>query len=122
MLRPRLEVVVRPNQITVQDLDSGQVASAEGPFSCDHLLTDQVEILEHVLRRALKGVARSTWTFPRITIRTGGTPIHRIEEKVLRDAMLNSGASQVTFDPSLKRVDEHSAARLAYIDDAKRRR
>ena len=122
MLFPRLDVVVRPNHISVRSLDSGQVASAEGPFSCDHLLVDDVDILEHVIRRALHQFAGRFWSFPRVVASTDGQPIHRIEQKVIRDALLNAGASRVVLNQSIHVIDEQTAARAAYIEQAKRKR
>ena len=118
MLIPRLEVVVRPNQVSAKNLRSGQIVTTEGPFSCDHLLADDVDILEHVAMRALRQLGR-VWFFPRVTVSTAGRPIHLVERKVIIDALTNAGASSVVLDSSVRLLDEQAGARAAYVHRAK---
>ena len=122
MLAPNLEVVIEPNHLSVRNLRSGQSASVDAPFSCSHLLVDDVDILEHACEQAMKRVARGFWLFPRVTVSTAGRPIHNIEVKIIRDAFTNVGASRVVFEQSVERLDEQGEARSAYVEAAKRKR
>ena len=123
MLRPRLEVIIRPNRISVRNMDSGGTGSAEGPFSCEHLLVDDLDILEHVILRAFHDlVGRRFWSVPRVFASTDDRPIHRIEHKFIRDALLNAGASHVSFNESVRVMDEQQTARSAYLERWKRKR
>ena len=123
MLRPRLEVVIRPNRILVRNMDSGDTGSAEGPFSCEHLLVDDLDILEHVILRAFHDlVGRRFWSFPRVFASTDDRPIHGIEHRLIREALLNAGASHVSFNGSVRVIDEQQSARSAYLERWTRKR
>jgi predicted GNAT family N-acyltransferase len=123
MIFPDLEVIIQPNHVSVRNLDSGHFASAEAPFSCSHLLVDDVDILEHACHQLLKEAVSATWfSFPRVKVSTAGRPIHNIERKIIRDALQNAGARQVVIDPSIQVLDEQPAIRSAYIEKAKRKR
>ena len=122
MIAPNLEVVIEPNRLSVRNLNSGQFASVDAPFSCSHLLVDDVDILEHACGRAMKRVARGFWLFPRITVSTAGRAIHNIEVKIIRDAFTNAGASRVVLDQSVRRLDEQRQPRSAYLEAAKLKR
>lgn len=121
MLAPKLDVVIRPNQVSIRAVATGQIATVEAPFSCDHLLADDVAILEHAVKLALGKVARQRWSFPRITVSTSGRPIHSIERRVIKDALLNAGASRVIFGDSAPSLNEQASARGAYIEAERRR-
>lgn len=122
MLRPNLEVVLRANHISVRNLDSGRCASAEAPFSCSHLLVDDVDILEHAMHQLLRELASSWWLFPRVTVSTAGRAIHSLERRIIRDALQNAGASQVVLDPTILSCDEERSSQRAYIEKAMRKR
>jgi hypothetical protein len=122
MLTPKLEVVIRHNHISVRNLDSGKTASAAAPFSCDHLLVDDIDIFEHAANGALKAVTATLWSFPTLIVSKVGQPIHIVEEKVIRHALLNAGASRVVLDGSVERVNEQSIARAAYVEGVKQKR
>lgn len=121
MLRPKLEAVVQPDRITVRNLGSGQVATAEGPFSCDHLLIDDVDIFEHVFQRALAEVGCRLWSFPEVTINTDGRRLHTIELGMIQNAVRNAGASRVDLNPAVQALDEQAVARSTYVRHANRK-
>ena len=123
MLAPLLHVTITPNSVTVRNQRSGRSASSQAPFSCSHLLADDIDILEHAALGAMKQVLSGFLpSFPRVEVSTGGRPLHRIERRVIRDALANAGASQVLFEPSVVDVNEQSEARAAYIAAAQRQR
>jgi hypothetical protein len=122
MLTPRLEAVIRPNSVSMRNLETGQVASADAPFSCSHLLVDDPDIFEHALRMTLKKVVRGGFSFPRVTVSTAGRPVHRIEQKLICDGLLNAGASRAILAETVTSFDEQTAARSAYIERAKQKR
>jgi len=123
MLFPNLEVTVQPNPVSVRNLDTGQTAAAEAPFSCGHLLVDDMDLLERACWHALKqGVGGSWWTFPRVSVSTQGRAIHHIEGKMIQDALKNAGAQQVTLSPTIQFCDEQRSAREAYVEKEMRRR
>ncbi|WP_300973903.1 hypothetical protein [Sphingomonas sp. LHG3406-1] len=124
MLSPKLEVVITPNRIAVRNVGSGATATADAPFSCSHLLADDIDILEHAAQGAMKQVVGGGFlpSYPIVEVSTGGRPLHQVERKVIRDALANAGASKVHFAPSVTDVDEQADARAAYIAAAKRRR
>jgi hypothetical protein len=123
MMFPDLEVTVQPNHISVRNLDSGHVASAEAPFSCSHLLIDDVDIFEHACLQLLREAAPSRWfVFPRLKVSTAGRPIHNAEMRIIRGALQNTGARKVVLDASIQILDEQTASRNAYAEKAKRKR
>ena len=123
MLTPLLHVTITPNRVTVRNQRSGLSASSEAPFSCNHLLADDIDILEHAAQQAMKQVlSRFLPSFPRVEVSTVGCPLHRIERRAIKDALANAGASQVLFEPSVVKLEEQSEARTAYVAAANRRR
>ena len=75
------------------------------------------------MKRAFHDLAdRRFWSFPRVLACTDGRPIHGIEQKIIREALLNAGASLVTFKDTVRLIDEQQSARAAYIQRAKRKK
>jgi hypothetical protein len=122
VLRPRLQVVIRPNQVSVTNVTSGKTESATAPFSCSHLLVDDTDILERACWLVLRAVTGTFWSFPVVTVSTAGRAIHGVEVKVIKDAISNAGASRVWIDDSVELLNEQSSDRLAYVEQANRRR
>ncbi len=121
-LIPTLEVVLQPDRISVRNLASGKIATAEAPFSCSHVLASDVDILEHAALLLFRQTAGSSWVFPRVKVSIPGRSIHAIERKVIRDAMLNAGAKDVSFESNVRSCDERTPAQQAYVEAAMRKR
>ena len=121
-LIPILEVVLQPNRISVRNLRSGKIATAEAPFSCSHVLASDVDILEHAALQLFRQTSGSWWFFPRVKVSIPGQSIHSIERKVIRDAMLNAGANDVSFDSNVRSCDEQTPTQQAYVQAAMRKR
>jgi hypothetical protein len=123
MLFPNLEAIIQTNRISIRNLGSGQTAIAEAPFSCGHLLVDDMDILEHACLQVLKQVVGgSWWSFPRMSVSILGRAIHHIERKMIQDALKNAGAQQVTLSAAVQFCDEQRSVRKAYVKKANRRR
>ncbi|GAA4004628.1 hypothetical protein [Sphingomonas humi] len=118
MLSPALAITITPNRVAVRNIGDGRSASADAPFSCSHLLADDVDILEHAALHAIKAVIGGGILpkFPKVIISTAGQPLHRIERKTIAEALLNAGASTVEFATDVGELKEQAAARAAYID------
>ena len=122
-LVPNLEVAIQPNHIAVRNVDSGQFAATAAPFSCGHLIADDIDILEHAANQMFKRtVTPFFWSFPRVQVTITGRAAHGIERKAISDALLNAGASQVAFDEAIQTCDEQSDAQSAYVEMAMRKR
>ena len=123
MLFANLEVTVQPNRVSVRNSDTGQTAAADAPFSCGHMLVDDMDILEHACLQALKqGVGGSWWSFPRVCVSIPGRAIHHIEGKMIQYALKNAGAQQVTLRPDIQFCAEQRSVRDAYVEKANRKR
>jgi hypothetical protein len=123
MIFPNLEVVIQPNRLSVRNLDSGRSASADAPFSCSHLLVDDVDILEHACHELLRQAVGTSWfSFPRVRVSIPGRSVHNAERKIIRDALQNAGAGQVILDPTVPVCGEQAAAQSAYVEKVKRKR
>ena len=117
-----LEVTIQPNHIAVRNLDSGEFAAMNAPFSCGHLIASDIDILEHAANQLLKRTTAGLWSFPRAKVSIPGRIVHNVERKVISDALTNAGASQVSFDPTIQSCDEQDAAQTAYVARAMQKR
>ena len=122
-LAPNLEVTIQPNHIAVRNVDSGQFAATAAPFSCGHLIVDDVDILEHAANQLFKRtVVPFFWSFPRVQVSIAGRAAHGVERKAISDALLNAGASKVAFYEGIETCDEQSEAQSSYVEMANRKR
>ena len=123
-IAPTLEIVIQPNHVSARNLDSGVFGAAKAPFSCSHLLCDDIDILEHACNQLFRKVTgrSSVWSFPRVKVSVPSRAIHVVERKVIEDALLNAGASQVFLEPSVQILNEDGEARTAYVEKAMRTR
>lgn len=120
---PSLEVSIQPNRVSGRRVDSGKSTMIEAPFSCSHLLAQDIDILEHACQQLFRqALSRSWFSFPRVEVSIPGRLIHSLERRVIENALSNAGASRVTFNPAVRICDEQSAAQAAYVAMANRRR
>ena len=116
-------VVIRKDEVTATNAASGASATVRAPFSCDHLLADDIDLLEYASHQAIKQVvAGFLSSYPKLEVSTGGRPLHGIERKAINDAMLNAGASKVSFSAESPSLNERAAERTAFIASVKRQR
>ncbi len=122
MLFPNLEVTIQANWISIRNLGSGQIVSADAPFSCAHQLVDDASIFEHACHQLLKRAGTYWWSFPRTKVSIPGRPIHTIERRIVRELLQNAGAHQVTFHLNSLDCEEQRSAQEAYVEMESRKR
>ncbi|WP_265530082.1 hypothetical protein [Sphingomicrobium marinum] len=118
------ELTISSNKVHVLNPKNGTTASEEGPFSCSHSLVSDVDILEEMVRMALKRANGSPWfLFRPAKLKLDVTrPLHHWERHLLGTAVENAGASSVIFDPHLTLCDENDAKADAWVVAYRKRR
>ena len=117
-LHAAVSVRIGHDRLTVHRADKRQTAYAIAPFSCDHSLVSDVDILEHAMSRALKELGLGgllSFSTVTVSIATEGNPLHGQGGKVITDAFKNAGAREVLFDSSVVDCDDRRAEREAYV-------